>query len=69
MVTFISIHGMDVYTLLDSRVAPNIISPQLVRCLPLKEEVTRVVLMGNSEKLCVFGIVTTVPVFFEPLEA
>lgn len=64
------VHEMDVYALLDSGAAPNVVSPLLAKRLSLRtEQSAKVMNVANGDNSDVLGKGVDVPVLFEGLEA
>lgn len=69
-VTFVKVHGADVYVLLDLHATPNVVSPRTVKQLALKiERIKKVVTMADGEKSSVLEKVMDFLLLFGQLEA
>lgn len=55
VVTLLKIHGVNVYTLLDSEATPNIVSTRPVNLLALKAEKMEKVVIVSNGKIQFFG--------------
>lgn len=68
--SLVRVHGKDVYSLMDTRATPSVLSPRLVRRLCRKTEKTnKSVTAANETRSGVSKVVTGLPVMLEDLQA